>query len=338
MSTIDEKKYNFALDLLRIVSIFSVVIIHVTTKSLELAKYDLLHSPLTLFFNQSLRFAVPIFFLISAFVLELNYPKNFSYLSYIKKRFSRLFLPYLLWSLIYYFFVYTGHSKSFIANLLLGDSSYQLYFIPTLFIFYLFFPLLHKYYRFFINKFVIFILILFQVLILSVDYYFHPLPLPYPISVFFLNFCFFVFGITAYHYQKNLIDFVKKYQVIFYIIIPILSLFITWEGKSLYLKTSNYLSFYSQWRPSIFIYSLFVASIFFYLFNKINININLVKKIASYSFFVYFIHVIFIEIVYHHLPNSLFLTPIIPFLIVLFSSYLTAYLFSKIPHLSKFTG
>jgi surface polysaccharide O-acyltransferase-like enzyme len=333
-----EKKYNSNIDLLRILSILSVIIIHITTKSLELAKYDLVHHPLIMFFNQAPRFAVPLFFLISAFVLELNYPQNFNYFSYLKKRFSRLFLPYLFWSTIYYFVIFPNHSHSFFTNLLTGDSSYQLYFIPSLFIFYLFFPLIHRLINFLKNKIAIIIFGIIQLSILSFDYYFHPLYLPYPISVFLLNFDIFILGVLASRNQNNILDFVKKYQKIFYFVTIALSLFITWEGRSLYLKTNNYLSFYSQWRPTIFIYTLIISSLFIYLFGKLKINTNFVKKMASYSFFVYFIHIIFIEIIYRYLPLSLFSTPILPFLMVTVSSYFLAFTFSKIPLISKLTG
>jgi surface polysaccharide O-acyltransferase-like enzyme len=135
MSAVKESKYNPVIDLIRTIAILAVILIHSTTKILGFFQNDLLHHPLTLFLNQSSRFAVPLFFLISAFVLELNYPQNFNYLFYLKKRFSRLFLPYFFWSLIYYYFVYTYHSQNFVSALFLGTASYQLYFITALFIF-----------------------------------------------------------------------------------------------------------------------------------------------------------------------------------------------------------
>lgn len=333
-----EKKYNPSIDLLRIISILSVLLIHVTTKTLELAKYDLTHHPLTLFFNQAPRFAVPIFFLVSAFVLELNYSANFNYFSYLKRRLSRLILPYIFWSVIYYFFVYTNNSHPFALNLLSGESSYQLYFIPTLLIFYLLFPFIHQNINKLKNKFSIIILAIVQLVLLSVDYYVHPLPLPYPVSVFLLNFDLFIVGILVSRHQKNVLEFIKKYRFMFLSISIILAFFITFEGRNLYLKTNNYLSFYSQWRPSIFVYSLVFGGLMFSLLNKIKFNLFFIKKIASFSFFVYFIHVIFIEIIYRHFSTSLFFVPALPFLLVIIFSYFSAYLLSKIPRLSKFTG
>lgn len=329
---------NPAINLLRIISILSVVLIHTTTKALGFYQNDLFNHPLTLFLNQSTRFAVPLFFLISAFVLELNYPKNFNYFSYLKKRFQRLFLPYLFWSAVYYFFVYTDHSQSFISALLLGDSSYQLYFIPALFIFYLFFPFFHHIFRYLNHKLILLLLIFIEIILLSYDYYYRSLPLPYPLSVFLLNFMPFILGIFACHYQKKIMTLVKKYFKLFLALNIFLSLLITVEGGNLYLKTHNYLSFYSQWRPSVFIYSLSLGAFLFYFFNKIKLNVNLINKIASYSFFVFFVHIIFLELAWKYLSHSFLSFPLILFIIVSILSYFSAFLFSKIKFLSKLTG
>jgi len=123
-----QKLYNPVVDILRILSILAVVIIHTTTRTLEMSHYALLKIPWTLFLNQAGRFAVPLFFMISGFVLELNYHLHESYLTYLKKRFSRIIIPYIFWSAIYYYLVYNqNHSANFLSSLLKGDASYQLY-------------------------------------------------------------------------------------------------------------------------------------------------------------------------------------------------------------------
>lgn len=318
-------------------SIVSVLAIHITTKTLELGKYDLNHFPLTLYFNQSLRFAVPIFFMISAYVSELNFSSKFSYFTYLKKRFTKLFFPYLFWSSLYYFWIYPHNSKSFLLCLFTGDSSYQLYFIPSLFIFYLIFPLIHRFLNFFSRKGTLLLLTLAQIVILSLDYYYHPLNLPYPISVFLLNFEFFIIGVLSSHCQQKILAFVKKHFKLLTLFFILLSLFITFEAKFLYYKSNSYLSFYSQWRPSIFVYSLISAALFYYLFNQLK-SVLVVTKIASFSLFVYFVHIIFIEQILKLFPATIFVIPILPFLITLCLSYFGAFISSKIPYLSKLTA
>lgn len=338
MSTVEKASYNPAVDLIRTISILSVILIHISTKILEIAKYDLYHYPFTLFFNQASRFAVPLFFLISSFVLELNYPKNFKYLDYLKKRVVRIILPYIFWSAVYYFAIYTSHSHSFFTDLLLGDASYQLYFIPSIFIFYLFFPLLHKYFSFFTNKIILSLLVIIQLLFLSYDYYFHPLPFYYPISVFILNFSMFIFGMLACHYQKDILEYIKKHHHFFFFSLILTSMLITLEGLVLYSQTKNYLTFYSNWRPSTLLYTLIIGSYLFYIFSNLKLDISFIKKIASYSFFVFFVHIIFIEIIYRFFPGPYLMYFYIPFLIVTILSYLSAFILSKIPHLSKITS
>ena len=281
MSADEKSKYNPVVDLLRILAILAVILIHTTTKVLEFFKYDFSPHQLTLFLNQAPRFAVPLFFLISAFVLELNYPQPFNYFSYLKKRFSRLFLPYVFWSAIYYFFVYTPNTQNFIFTLFSGGASYQLYFIPALFIFYLIFPLFHHFANFFSHRTTLFFLILLQIIILSFDYYHRSLPFPYPISVFILNLGPFIIGILASRYQKNILNFVQKYQKYFLIVSLIFPFLIFYEGENFYLKTQNYLSFYSQWRPSIFIYTLVISAYLYFIFSQIKLSSSLVKKIAD---------------------------------------------------------
>lgn len=152
------QNYNPTIDLLRVISIFAVILIHTTTKTIQTTGGDLRLVPWTLFLNQSARFAVPLFFLISGFVLELSSQGDLNYWTYLKKRLSRIFIPYLVWSTVYYFFVYRDNSLSFPSVLLSGAAAYQLYFIPALLVFYLIFPLLHRYYRFLSNVLVLIIL------------------------------------------------------------------------------------------------------------------------------------------------------------------------------------
>lgn len=338
MEAILKPKYNIAVDVIRIISIVSVIIIHTTTKILEFTKYDLINNQFILYLNQASRFAVPLFFLISAFVLELNYSETTNFLIYFKKRFSKIVLPYIFWSLIYYFIVYPGHSESFLNDLLLGHASYQLYFIPALFIFYLIFPILHHFIKFLSKKIIVFVLFIVQILLLTNDYYYSPLALPHPIGVFILNFDVLILGMLASHHCQKVLDVANKYKYILTFITILISIIIFTEGEKLYFQSNNYLFFYSNWRPLVFVYTLLFASLMYLIFNRLNFNVQLIKKISSFSFFVFFIHVIFIEIVYRNLPHWLLLSFPITFLSVLILSYLSAFIVSKIPQLSKITG
>lgn len=332
------KKYEPAIDLLRIFSILAVVLIHSTTRTLEVSNFDIQNNIFTFLLNQTSRFAVPLFFIISGFVLELNYHLNESYIHYSKKRIGRILVPYLLWSLIYYFFVFDeNRNPNLLMSILRGDASYQLYFIPTLLIFYLFFPLIHKYIRLIGNKFVIISLFVLQLFILNYDYNVDPLEYFYPLTIALLNFFPFLLGIFVANNYDNFKKFIFKCKTIF-LVGTMASAFIVFkEGLNGYLLTHDYLKFYSQWRPSILIYTIFIGGFCFLFFSKKLFNDVVVKKISSLSFFVFLTHIIVLEGVTYFLPEIIKMDLL--FLAVVSStSFFVAFIVHKIPNLSKITG
>jgi probable poly-beta-1,6-N-acetyl-D-glucosamine export protein len=328
---LQKKIYDPAIDTLRLISILAVVLIHTTTRELEVTHYDLVHQTLTLFLNQASRFAVPLFFMISGFVLQLNYSPTDIW-SYLKKRVSRLFIPYIFWSLIYYFLIYKNHADGFFSTLLTGNASYQLYFIPSLFIFYLIFPFIHQFFRIIQNKFIFLILFVMQILILNYDYQFHTSPLSYPIAVCSFNFFVFILGMYFANNRIKIIKFLNRYWPILLAITITASYFIFNEGKVNYLNTYNYLAFYSQWRPSVLIYTISLAGILYFVLS--HMNINLLNKLSKLSFFVFFVHVIVLEAIwkYVYTNDSVF------FGSVLAISLSIGYLVHQIKFLSRVTG
>lgn len=343
----EKKTYNPAIDLLRIIAILAVVLVHTTTRTLEVSHYYLDQIPFTLFLNQIARFAVPLFFLISGFVLELNYPFHANYLTYLKKRFNKILIPYVFWSAIYYFFVYTHHKINFFQTLLGGNASYQLYFIPSLLIFYLLFPFIHRYYQTLSKKSILLVLGSLQLILLSLDYYAHAVPFFYPINIVLLNYFVFFLGVSASHHHERIMTFIKKWISVITLMAVATGLFIFFEGRYFYLKTHNYLSFYSQWRPSVFFYTLFLTPSLYYFLSQLKLGHG-IKKFSHLSFFVFFVHVIVLETAWDFIEAPLFKdNPQIIhqvwydplwFLLVSGISFLLAYVVRKLPFASKITG
>ena len=344
-----QKLYNPVIDILRTISIFAVILVHTTTRTLEVTKYNLLKTPWTLFLNQAARFAVPLFFMISGFVLELNYHLHESYLTYLKKRFSRIFVPYVFWSVIYYFFIYyKGRDPNFLSSLIFGDASYQLYFIPSLLIFYLLFPLFHKYFRIIGNKWIMITLGLFQLFFLFFDYNIRPLPFYYPLNIALLNYFVFILGISLAQNQQRFLNFIKKWRIILLIGTLTFAFLVFFEGLTGYLATHNYGVFYSSWRPSILVYTLFFAGFMYWLFDRKLKFIPLIKTLSKLSFFVFFTHIIVLEALWYGFAKNVFEThkaiaqalwydPLY-FLAVTIISFFVAFIVHKIPYLSKLTG
>lgn len=322
--------HDSSIDFLRLISILAVVMIHTTTRSIEASANNLASFPLTFIFNQLSRFAVPLFFLISGFVLELNYHHYPNYFVYLKKRLSRILIPYLFWSAIYYYFIYTHHSDNFFKSLFYGSASYQLYFIPTLIIFYLIFPILHRIYKYLANKWVIIILGLIQIFILYSDYYLHNISFAYPIVVALFSYFVFILGMIASRSPPSLP------RLISIILFLISAIYVVYEGYSRFYQTQNYLSFYSSWRPSLLIYTLLLFVILYNLKPKL----SQIKNLSQLSFFVFFIHIIILEIVWSIIGPfyNYALFDLLFFTTVTMLSFGIAFLIHKVPKLIYITG
>ena len=321
---------------MRVIAILAVVLIHTTTRTLEATHYNLATYSLTLFFNQISRFAVPLFFLISGFVLELSSGRDVNYLEFLKKRFTKIVIPYVFWSLIYYFLVYNQNHDNLIHVILTGNASYQLYFIPTLCIFYIIFPLLHKIYKFITHPLSLVLLGILQFWFLYQDYFIKHGGSDHPARIAALSFFVFLLGMVAARNKDRLLEFSKKWKNFLVAALAATGFYVFIEGENLYYRTYNIGAIYSQYRPSVLVYTILTALLLFYIFRKVDL-----KKLSELSYFVFFIHVIILELAWKMFskfvgPNPIF--GIAFFLTVSGISFIIAFLAHKIPHLSKITG
>ena len=330
------KKRVVAIDGLRVVAILGVILIHTTTRVLEVTHYNLNFYAETLFLNQFARFAVPLFFLISGLVPELTYKEDLDFWTYIKKRFSKIVIPYIVWSLIYYFFIYTNNTNNLIRVFLTGNASYQLYFIPTLCIFYIIFPFFHRLYKFISQPITLIVLGVVQVWLLYNDYFIKNFNFVDPLRISILSFFFFITGMVVSHSLEYIINFCRKWRIILTILSIILALYIYKEGMTQYFKTYNINAFYSSWRPSVFIYTFICGTALLGIFEKTNL-----KKLSDLSYFVFFIHVAVLELIWKFTEKFMvsgFYFDLSLFILVTGISFTIAYLFHKIPYLSKILG
>ena len=346
--------YLFSIDALRVIAILAVILVHVSTKTLSEAHFDLINDPVSLFLNQSSRFAVPLFFLISGFVLELNNKEGLSYATYFKKRASRILIPFIIWS-IFYYFIGWGYdvtkfiSVRFLTDLLFGKASYHLYFIPTLILFYLAFPFLHLKIKFLKKPYVLIIIFIIQLVLLYIDYYIRQLPVHYDLRVALLSISMFIYGMIASHYKEQIYKFIGKYfQINLALLIFLASLiFVHVRGISLSRHTSGYL--YNQYSPLNYIYTLVFTSLFFYLLEKTQFARQKFINLSKLSFFVFFIHVFILDILWNYVIEkliylqgtnfitSIWFTPLL-FTIVTAISFGIAYIIHKISFAPKVTG
>jgi len=350
----EKKHYLVSLDILRTLAIAAVVMIHTTTKSLDVTGYHVEKTRMSLFLNQAARFAVPLFFFISGFVLELNYKDEFRYSTYFKKRASRIILPYIFWSIIYEFIIHGQQTFSvlswpFLKTLLLGTASYQLYFIPSLIIFYLCFPLLHNHLKSLKKKIIFIPLIILEIGLLIVDYQIKQIHLPTPIRIALLNYLLFLLGMIASHYQERILALTKRFlkQIVFCFVLILSLVYI--QSDVLFLNTRNITYIYSQYHPTIVLYTLLLFGLIFYFFNGYKKHIKKIALLSRLSFFIFFIHVAILEFLWDKvllrfitqsngdIIKTFWFDPAV-FLGVTGISFVIAFFIHKIPKLSFITG
>jgi probable poly-beta-1,6-N-acetyl-D-glucosamine export protein len=343
------KKHDQAIEALRVIAILAVVLIHTTTKTLEVVEYDLVNFPFTLFLNQIARFAVPLFFALSGFVLELSYSNHENTLTYLKKRFGRIFIPYVFWSGIYYLFVYNQNQENFLKVLLTGNASYQLYFIPTLCIFYLLFPFLHKTYKYLSSKWVILVLFISQIGLLYHDYYLGRFAVHEPLRIALLGYFVFVLGMIAAHNKDKIMEMIKKGGFVLPVLTILSGLFVFWEGRSRYFLTYNIHTFYSQWRPSVLLFTILTGLFLYSLFNREKNQFKITRSLSKLSYLVFFIHVVVLETVWkiagqnvstilNKTMSGRLVFDLFFFLIVSVLSFFIALIIHQIPKLNKITA
>jgi surface polysaccharide O-acyltransferase-like enzyme len=152
---------NERVNILRGMAIIGVVIIHTTFYFTEITTL----SPLVVILagiDIYSHFAVPLFIIISGYVLGLKYCDNYSIKTFYKKRINRIIIPYLLWSILYISlnFSTSGNISEILFMLLTGNAYYHLWFFFLIFQLYLIFPFYRKLIK---NNNLIFILFLLAI-------------------------------------------------------------------------------------------------------------------------------------------------------------------------------
>jgi surface polysaccharide O-acyltransferase-like enzyme len=146
------------IDILRGLTFLAIVMQH------TLASYiygpDLTYGPavVSAFLLIAVRYAVPMFIFITGVVLFYNHGEaEFNYWRFLDKRFAQIFVPYFVWTVIYYFWSGGGQPISGLGTIigdigkltLNGAACYHLWFMVAIFQFYLLFP----FFRWFILKY-----------------------------------------------------------------------------------------------------------------------------------------------------------------------------------------
>jgi surface polysaccharide O-acyltransferase-like enzyme len=133
-------------DLIRIIAIFAVVAIHVDTFGPSWNKIPWIDWWAANVYNAIIRFAVPMLFILSGYLLLDKQEDDRTFFS---KRFSKVAIPLVAWSMIYMIFAHkydvsSIFSLEFVQKFLTNDIFYHLYFLYYIIGLYLITPLLRR--------------------------------------------------------------------------------------------------------------------------------------------------------------------------------------------------
>lgn len=305
--TIEEINY------LRAFGVLAVIAIHTTGYFTEVNDLNLLVS-LNLWTDVFSQFAVPLFILISGFLLAKKYRGKFSISQFYSKRIRSIIPQFLLFSVLYTAFNnwITIKNGSLSSNLTLifdhiwqSDASYHLWFFAIIIQFYILYPIIIKIYDLFkqYNKaeLLISLMLIMQILWLVGTHitYFTAIQVHHFIAYLF----YFGMGIyTCDHFDQLKMN-VHRHRLTPFLLTTSLALtigssFLIIVGLSLGYKYYDIPAYF--FIGPEFIYPILRIITFLFLFNlasklagKRRILARIFYKIGDYSFGMYLIHIFF---------------------------------------------
>jgi len=164
---------------IRIIALYAVIVLHCSSLLLmQYGKVPMQAWWVADFLNAITRFAVPVFVMITGALL-LN--REYEIGDFLKKRLTRVVVPFLFWSLVYVGYSWYNEDIKFgsdaIANvrqvlhLLLHGASYHLWYVYMLIGLYFFIPVLSKFVRNASEKEIVYFLIVWLVVMLITQPY-----------------------------------------------------------------------------------------------------------------------------------------------------------------------
>ncbi|MEZ5012913.1 MAG: acyltransferase family protein [Chitinophagales bacterium] len=247
-------------DLVRFIATFIVVELHVSTPWLW--RDQDMHSGFwitCLFFDTLGRMGVPIFLMISGALL-LN--KQESYSSFFKKRFTRVFIPLVFWTIVYEIRILANHHylngsidwsqwRTLLKNPLEGPVYDHLWFLYMIIGMYLVTPFLRKVIPVLGRKDLIYLLCLwiFSNILLPLLYNYTDFRLGFAIPVLSAYLGFYVLGYYIMHYQFS----AKQIRIAWFVFagVFILNIWTVWFDSVRHGTTTIF--FLAHHRPGIFL-------------------------------------------------------------------------------------
>ncbi|HEX5519065.1 MAG TPA: acyltransferase [Candidatus Nitrosocosmicus sp.] len=299
----------------------------------------------TKFLNQVSRFGTPAFAMLSGFLLYnqlIN--RNFTVKRFLQSRFTKILMPFVIWSLIYLALKWNYNLfnfpkwnsaeevKEFFYIFLSGKSQYHLYFIAVVVQFYILFPLL----RYFKSKQSLIILTLIA---FYINYFFSK----YPVNLgsgylnmfisergFILHWIYyFLIGGLLVHYWEKIIDWTKNNRAICFWAVGIIIIGAVFEYSfTMWIASNRAINMITL--PILFIA---LSGIYYALSSASKVK-EAIVSIGNLSMGIYLVHPLILFYIQHYdMFNSIFRVRYLPliYLTVLAACIAIVLLIAKLP-------
>ncbi|KNY30035.1 acyltransferase [Pseudobacteroides cellulosolvens] len=340
--------YEF--DFIRAISALSVIAIHTTSAYI-------LTNDIGYVWNQLIRYAVPMFIIISGFLLyNSDRNKEMGYLSFLAKRLNKILIPYFLWSAIYALYNFRGsiiHDHSlgeivpyYLKHLLTGID--HLYFMVIIFQLYLLYPLLKWSFKKGHDKLVLLLAFLMTFYFQLASYVSNWGYLILPKKLLVYNYISFPCWIFYFALGMYLVTHMDKWKD--KVTNIKLNISLAWFICSALLIAESKITgtFESSMKPIIIVYSI-ITFFLFYLVSKYIATKTFIQKIFTWiseqSFIIYLSHILIMRLVraaayrigFTNIWDSLSGMTLF-FIVTVLSTLVFTYLLSFIPFISWLGG
>lgn len=354
---ITKSKRIFYFDQLRALAIIGVIVHHVASRFTKVAS-TIPGTKISILFTILPLAAVPLFFTISGALL-LN--REYSIPDFFKRRFSRILIPFIFWVIIYIIFgvlvLHADFSLVYSLKIFLGKGVHvasgilggAFWFVWTLIGIYLFLPVLND----FIQKRGLkgaeyFLIIWFIMLIVGT----------FKLPTFFLDLSFFAgwigFPVLGYYLANKKFKLSNNKMLLLSLVIFLLTtiLFCFFRFNPLIIMGYKMIMSKLNFLLALQIIGLFltfrylnesknniVSKVSNFIENKLG---SLTNTISRYSYGIYLVHMIFLNLIWIYLFDLTKLNTtlgiVITSALVLLLSWLSLWVLNKIPGLKKITG
>jgi surface polysaccharide O-acyltransferase-like enzyme len=331
---------------LKLISLLAVIILHTAAIPLEQYGHVTINTWLVAdFYNGLVRFAVPVFVMITG---SLLLHREYELGDFLKKRLTRILTPFLFWSLVYITYSWCNEDLVFsnsdlwanvkqVLHLLKNGASYHLWYVYMLIGLYFFIPVISKFVRNATKREIEYFLIVWLIVMFFAQPYLSRFNPQFDIHYFVGYAGYLVLG----HYLTFNVTNRNYMGTGMFVLFLLMLILIVMGTYVLYKAQHNQTLLYEPLNPAVV---LLASSIFLMIrFNKLRVPhfITAAKDFTCrYNFGIYLSHALILYLLDDILGiNYNFCTPLIAIpataVICFLLSLLLVWLLSKIPFVGK---